>query len=145
ETWLLKSWPKDGPAKLWTAKDLGTSFGAPAVACGKIFGMGTRDGRDGMWALNEADGKELWFTAIGNTGARDRNSGPGSTPAYAEGKVYGVTSAGEVACLDPATGKMIWHKSYKSPEFGGASPGWGSRSEEHTSELQSRGHLVCRL
>src|SRR5690625_6765964 len=22
---------------------------------------------------------------------------------------------------------------------------WGSRSEEHTSELQSRGHLVCRL
>src|SRR5690625_6646752 len=22
---------------------------------------------------------------------------------------------------------------------------WNSRSEEHTSELQSRGHLVCRL
>src|SRR5207253_3984043 len=22
---------------------------------------------------------------------------------------------------------------------------WGLRSEEHTSELQSRGHLVCRL
>src|SRR5690625_3795050 len=22
---------------------------------------------------------------------------------------------------------------------------WGQRSEEHTSELQSRGHLVCRL
>src|SRR5437660_9655864 len=22
---------------------------------------------------------------------------------------------------------------------------WGRRSEEHTSELQSRGHLVCRL
>src|SRR5207253_5245400 len=31
-----------------------------------------------------------------------------------------------------------------------AGPGWGTevneeRSEEHTSELQSRGHLVCRL
>src|SRR5690625_6935305 len=26
----------------------------------------------------------------------------------------------------------------------GASP-WNVRSEEHTSELQSRGHLVCRL
>src|SRR5690625_6679830 len=24
-------------------------------------------------------------------------------------------------------------------------PGLGRRSEEHTSELQSRGHLVCRL
>src|SRR5215208_7482986 len=28
---------------------------------------------------------------------------------------------------------------------GAASPPPGSRSEEHTSELQSRGHLVCRL
>src|SRR5207253_9150386 len=25
------------------------------------------------------------------------------------------------------------------------SPRWSPRSEEHTSELQSRGHLVCRL
>src|SRR5690625_5836711 len=29
-------------------------------------------------------------------------------------------------------------------EYDAAAPG-GSRSEEHTSELQSRGHLVCRL
>src|SRR5437870_11137724 len=28
---------------------------------------------------------------------------------------------------------------------GGAEAGFGKRSEEHTSELQSRGHLVCRL
>src|SRR5437870_10046912 len=27
----------------------------------------------------------------------------------------------------------------------GARPAWEARSEEHTSELQSRGHLVCRL
>src|SRR5437870_11414792 len=26
-----------------------------------------------------------------------------------------------------------------------ASAAWRARSEEHTSELQSRGHLVCRL
>src|SRR5207253_10463835 len=28
---------------------------------------------------------------------------------------------------------------------GGIEPGVHARSEEHTSELQSRGHLVCRL
>src|SRR5207253_5368200 len=27
----------------------------------------------------------------------------------------------------------------------GSSAAWPTRSEEHTSELQSRGHLVCRL
>src|SRR5205823_7475312 len=26
-----------------------------------------------------------------------------------------------------------------------ANPGWGARSEEHTSELQSLAYLVCRL
>src|SRR3712207_7123561 len=37
------------------------------------------------------------------------------------------------------------------PGCGGAAPGWstsrtpGARSEEHTSELQSRQYLVCRL
>src|SRR5207253_7376513 len=35
---------------------------------------------------------------------------------------------------DPVTLKDIW-----------ALPLSGDRSEEHTSELQSRGHLVCRL
>src|SRR5690625_6539863 len=28
---------------------------------------------------------------------------------------------------------------------GSSTPPWRRRSEEHTSELQSRGHLVCRL
>src|SRR5690625_6828602 len=29
-------------------------------------------------------------------------------------------------------------------EFFGSGLGWYERSEEHTSELQSRGHIVCR-
>src|SRR5690625_6326727 len=40
--------------------------------------------------------------------------------------------------------KYIWHKTKDEPkqEFDDV---LDSRSEEHTSELQSRGHLVCRL
>src|SRR5437870_13013067 len=30
-------------------------------------------------------------------------------------------------------------------KFDRSCPCWRNRSEEHTSELQSRGHLVCRL
>src|SRR5690625_6390308 len=33
----------------------------------------------------------------------------------------------------------------KTMAFTGAGIGIAARSEEHTSELQSRGHLVCRL
>src|SRR5690625_941082 len=46
-------------------------------------------------------------------------------------------------CLSPLPGCSV------SGGAGTLSPpaplGLGSRSEEHTSELQSRGHLVCRL
>src|SRR5690625_5560427 len=49
--------------------------------------------------------------------------------------------------------RFDWYRSY---QMGGRSLLWGrhsyrfnkmdfERSEEHTSELQSRGHLVCRL
>src|SRR5207253_9438284 len=35
--------------------------------------------------------------------------------------------------------------SRSAPCWASRSPGGPRRSEEHTSELQSRGHLVCRL
>src|SRR5215813_4870288 len=42
--------------------------------------------------------------------------------------------------LDPRTGRPELERVFPQPE----GPGKG-RSEEHTSELQSRPHLVCRL
>src|SRR5690625_5567087 len=43
----------------------------------------------------------------------------------------------------------VMHESFMSDseDEGGRCTGWSpfTRSEEHTSELQSRGHLVCRL
>src|SRR5690625_6880809 len=41
------------------------------------------------------------------------------------------------------TGRMCHNFSHPNPRLPGHS--CSTRSEEHTSELQSRGHLVCRL
>src|SRR5690625_6366988 len=49
---------------------------------------------------------------------------------HADGAVVGAVVLGEVFVLEGA---------------GGGGEHRGLRSEEHTSELQSRGHLVCRL
>src|SRR3712207_8877239 len=44
---------------------------------------------------------------------------------------------------------LAWHRSLREPPPGlggrGCCPGVVGRSEEHTSELQSRQYLVCRL
>jgi outer membrane protein assembly factor BamB len=125
ETGLLQAWPKDGPPKVWTAGGLGIGFGTPSVAGGKIYGIGSRNGKDGVWALNEADGKELWFTPVADTANIAKNTnGPASTPTVHNGKAYVVTSGGTVGCLDAATGKLAWKKSYTA-DFGGQVPVWG--------------------
>src|SRR5690625_2070801 len=62
--------------------------------------------------------------------------------------------SGAVPAIVQATGAEVLafgpHGSGMSPTMraltrSGAILGGGERSEEHTSELQSRGHLVCRL
>lgn len=123
ETGLLQSWPKDGPPKVWTAKNLGAGFGSVVVADGKIFGLGTRDGKEVVWALKESDGAELWATPFSDPrGKLNQNNGPSGTPTFADGKLYAVGSTGKLACLDAANGKLDWQYDYQAV---GRLPSWG--------------------
>lgn len=138
ETGLLKEWPKGGPKQLWTAKNLGLGFGTPSVADGKIFGLGTRDGKDGVWALKESDGTELWFTPFDDPRNVNQNNGPSSTPTFHEGKLFVLSSKGKLACLDAKTGETNW-KADLVKDFGGSIPGWG-----YTESLLIDGDkLIC--
>lgn len=124
ETGLLREWPKDGPSKVWTAKNLGLGFATPTIANGVIYGMGTRDGKDVVWALKEADGTELWATPVDDPRKTNQNNGPSGSPTYDDGKLYTVTSNGKFFCLDAKTGKEVWKKDYLA-DFGGKVPTWG--------------------
>src|SRR3989442_7046172 len=54
----------------------------------------------------------------------------------------GVIAAGRVPRAEPGTRPSVRHP----PPGSGGRPGWRTlRSEEHTSELQSRPHLECPL
>lgn len=121
ETGLLTTWPEGGPKQLWTAKNLGLGWGTPSIADGVIYGVGSRDGQDGVWALKEADGSELWFRpfATSPSGRFPQGNGPASTPTVHNNKLYTVSADGTVSCLDAKDGKEIWSKSYVK-DFGGA-------------------------
>ncbi len=141
ETGLLKTWPKEGPPIAWTAKNLGLGYGTPTIAKGMIFGMGTRDGKDGVWALTEADGKELWFTPFDDPRPLDRgrqNNGPSASPTFDDGKVFAVSSKGKLVGLDAKTGKLDWERDYVK-EFGGKVPAWGFTD----SALIDGDKLIC--
>lgn len=122
EKGLLQAWPEGGPRKLFTAAGMGGGFSSLAITGGRIYTMGDR--RDGQYALafNEADGKPLWATRIGET-HEDEYGGPRGTPTVDGDSVYVLSSDGTVVVMDAATGRQKWSKSL-TRDYGAATPTW---------------------
>src|SRR5439155_11371309 len=64
--------------------------------------------------------------------------------SYTMGDLEGGNGLPYVTANDPRIPRRIGTSPKDDPIFDTAFT-YGRRSEEHTSELQSRGHLVCRL
>lgn len=128
ETGLLRNWPVSGPPLLWKVGQRGAGWGAPSVAEGRIFGIGLRDGKDGIWALKEQSGEELWFTPFADPPAtglayKNQTNGPGSTPTIARGKAYVVSGDGTLVCVRIDNGQIVWKLNYVR-DYGGRIPTW---------------------
>src|SRR5690606_40316102 len=66
-------------------------------------------------------------------------------PLLSAGLVYIANANDTVIAADAKTGQVRWSQ-HRTPAMGMEIAGYsGPRSEEHTSELQSRENLVCRL
>src|SRR2546422_6424496 len=73
------------------------------------------------------------------------------TTLFRSGKEYVQLLQKGLVGIDAKTGKFLWRYPKPISRYGANIPtplannGYIYRSEEHTSELQSRLHLVCRL
>jgi outer membrane protein assembly factor BamB len=126
ETGLLKEWPKGGPPLAWEIKGLGGGYSAPSVAAGKLYGMSSRGDYEVVWALNEADGKELWAARLGpayRQGMKQGVEGPGCTPTVDGERLYVVGLAGDIACVATKDGSIVWQHSF-TKDYGGRMPTW---------------------
>jgi outer membrane protein assembly factor BamB len=117
DTGLLTQWPASGPPLAWKATGLGAGFSSLAIAGGKIFTLGDREGSQQLIALNGNDGKILWTTRVGPVW-EDQFLGPRSTPTVDGNRVYALGTEGDLVAVDAATGKEVWRKNMER-DFGG--------------------------
>lgn len=125
ETGLLQDWPKDGPALLWKAENLGGGFSTPSVAQGRVFGMGYRDKDEVVWALDEKTGAEVWAVRIADANRKvGYSEGPRCTPTVDGDRLYVLGLGADLVCLKIANGEQIWRKNLRT-DFNGQVGGWG--------------------
>jgi outer membrane protein assembly factor BamB len=123
---LLERWPAGGPKLLWKAAGLGAGYTSVSVVGDRLFAMGENDKTNFVVALDRTDGKILWKAHVGKAGAPGWGgfAGPRCTPTVDGDLVFAVGQYGEAVCVDAATGKERWRKSYLK-DFGGKVPEWG--------------------
>jgi outer membrane protein assembly factor BamB len=137
ESGLLKSWPAEGPKRLWLFENAGTGYSAPAIVAGKLFTMGTRDSSEIVLALDANTGKELWSASVGGIFNEKRGSGPRGTPTVNGNRVYAMSGMGNLACINIADGKIVWQQ--RMSDLGGEVPHWGYTESVLVDGL----HVIC--
>jgi len=123
ETGLMKSWPQDGPKAVWTVSNLGEGYGTVAISGDRIFVQGCRGNDSVIYALNRANGKEVWTKTLGPKLGQDRGPGPRGTPTIDGDRIYALSENGDLACLKFKDGSVVWQRNILK-DFGGKNIRW---------------------
>ncbi|QOV90249.1 PQQ-binding-like beta-propeller repeat protein [Humisphaera borealis] len=128
EAGLLKAWPADGPKQVWRTDGIGAGYSTPAVAGGRVYLM-SNEGLDAEFVrcYTLTDGKLVWSSEkvgrVGNPNQRPSYPAARCTPAIDGDLLYAIGSDGDLVCLETATGKLKWKKSFRN-DFGGKPGEW---------------------
>ena len=142
EKGLLKSWPSDGPKKLWMTDDAGLGYAGFSISNGALYSMGAFGGTEKLIAYRAvskaSNNKKVWELEVGQLLTNGWGDGPRTTPTVAGGKVYALGGKGNLVCADARSGKLIWN-IHMVHDLGGKVPGWGYTE----SVLVDQGRVIC--
>ena len=102
-------WGKTGPPVVWHKK-IGTSYGAPTVANGRLFIFARHGNKARLTCLESTTGTELWRFEY-PTEYEDMygyNNGPRCCPVIDGDRVYIFGAAGMLHCVSVSDGKRLW-------------------------------------
>jgi outer membrane protein assembly factor BamB len=128
ETGLLKTWPANGPALLWTITDLGEGYSSVSSGDGLLYIAGKDMNQTNLFCF-DLSGKLVWKKANGKAWTTTLSwasayNGARSTPTYDKGVVYHLGEAGRLTAYEAKTGKEIWTKEL-AKEFEAEIPEYG--------------------
>ncbi|HEX2975471.1 MAG TPA: PQQ-binding-like beta-propeller repeat protein [Bacteroidales bacterium] len=118
ETGLLKSWPAEGPAEMWTASGLGNGFGSPVFTESNFYITGEIDTISILFCFN-LKGEKQWSIPLGREWSKSY-PGSRSAPTIAGNLIYAGTGMGDLFCVN-TSGKLVWSKKL-SADFDGILP-----------------------
>ena len=118
ETGLLAAWPKAGLPLAWRVETLGSGYSGPAVVGGRVYVMGSDTAGEFLAALAVESGTEAWRTPLGPVFKNPWGDGPRGTPTVTGGRVYALGAQGVLACVEAATGKLVWKTDLRADHKG---------------------------
>jgi outer membrane protein assembly factor BamB len=119
---LLKEWPENGPALLWSFDGLGAGHSSVGFGEERLFTTGMPDSIGVLYAF-DLKGKLLWKKEYGLEWHLNY-TGPRSTPTVVDKLVYLESGQGVVYCFDANSGDIRWSVDLLK-KFGASNIQWG--------------------
>ena len=104
-------WDNNPPTEVWR-HPVGLGWSSMVLSSGRLFTQEQRGPLECVVCYNSATGNEVWRhetetryeTAMGGVGPR-------ATPTLANNAVFALGANGDLNCLNPETGEVVWHRN----------------------------------
>jgi outer membrane protein assembly factor BamB len=117
---LAEKWPDDGPSHIWK-RPLGEGYSAILYKQGYLFTMYSEGDSEVVISLDAQTGRTNWEHRYARAFWPDMRlafgRGPNATPLIFDDRIIAIGIAGEMRCLDLASGKLLWRRDLPA-EFG---------------------------
>lgn len=124
---LNENWTANPPRSVWRSR-IGPGWSSFTVAGNRLFTLEQRDDREAVVCLNSETGRILWaYEYGGRFWEAVAGAGPRSTPTIADEGLFALGANGDLNCLNPVTGEVIWHRDLQA-DAGCKPPMWGFAS-----------------